>query len=70
MNKFLFLEEKNHENPPLPSVFFKYILKSSAGMRYAWLTDYSPIQACSMLPKLPIITKIASNKSYSELNFL
>ncbi len=34
INNFFFLEEKNHENHPL-SVFFKYIPKTGAGMRYA-----------------------------------
>ncbi len=43
----IFLEEKNHENPP--HIFFKYIPKTDAGMRYARLTDYEPICPCLKL---------------------
>ncbi len=31
---------------PFPCVFYKYIPKTSANMRYARLTDYAPIRPC------------------------
>ncbi len=44
INKFF--KEKNHENPSAHGVFFKYVLKTSAGMRYApvnWLCAHPPL---------------------------
>ncbi len=55
------MEEKTQEkSPPLPpGVFFKYIQKTGAGMRYTWLTDYAPIRPFKKdvtLSTMPIVT--------------
>ncbi len=42
----VFFGREKSQNPPPPSVFFKYTPKTGAGMRYVQLTDYTPTRPC------------------------
>ncbi len=57
---YLFGREKSRKSPPPTCVFFKYVLKTGAGMRYTWLTDYELIRPCCGLDyNPPPVKKIA-----------